>query len=426
MIFFGLLLVFCFEYLRPGNYVSALGILNTAVPVAVFSLSWFAKGSAANIDILKDRNGRLLLFFLFLIVLSVLTAEVTYPAFDKFKAVFGYILLFFMIAKLLTSVQQFRTLFGLLILIHVILLILNPDVVLQPETRSYLSGTTFLNDGNDFGWSLSIVIPMCLFFIQEERKLWKKVIYITALVMLLLALIGTQSRGATLALAAIILYQWVRSRKKVKGFVGIILLIGTILAYAPSAYFSRMETITDYENESSAQARLTIWGTAIRMANDHPFLGVGAGSFPTAYGTKYRPAGATATSLPWQNAHSMYFMLLGELGYPGLLFILAFFFLNWRANQQRIREISQYRSPLAETHRRLLVCIDSSLIGFAVAGAFLSGIYYPHLYVLAGLSAAVAFQYRRAMAELSDSALPNEEEHTGISGQDVPTQRFEK
>lgn len=406
MIFFGLLVVFCFEYLRPGNYVSALGLLNTPIPVAVFALSLFAKGIATNAEILKDRNGRLLLFFLFLIVLSILTAEVTYAAFDKFKTVFGYFLLFFMMAKLLTTLNRFRTLFALLILIHILLLILNPDVVLKPETRNYLSGTTFLNDGNDFAWSLSIVIPMCIFLIQEEPKFWKKIIYSAILVVLLFALIGTQSRGATLALAAVILYQWIRSRKKAKGFIGISVLVGAILVYAPSAYFERMETIKEYENESSAQARLMIWASAIRMANDHPVLGVGAGSFITAYGTRYRPPGATSTSLPWQNAHSIYFMLLGELGYPGLFFVLAFFFLNWRANQQRIREISQHQGDLAETHRRLLVCVDSSLIGLAVGGAFLSGIYYPHLYIMAGFSAAVAFQYRRVMEELTNSALP--------------------
>lgn len=406
MIFFGLLVVFCFEYLRPGNYVSVLGMLNSPIPVAVFLFSLFAKGIATNAEILKDRNGRLLLFFLFLVVLSVLTAELTYAAFDKFKTVFGYILLFFMMAKLLTSIDRFRILFALLIFIHIVLLILNPDVVLKPETRNYLSGTTFLNDGNDFAWSLSIVIPMCLFFIQEERKLWKRIFYSLILIALLFALIGTQSRGATLALAAIFLYQWIRSRKKTTGLIGIIVVVGAILAYAPSAYFERMETLREYETESSAQARLTIWASAIRMANDNPVLGVGAGSFPTAYGTKYRPPAATASSLPWQNAHSIYFMLLGELGYPGLLFVLAFFFLNWRANQQRIREISQHSGDLAETNRRLLICIDSSLIGLAVGGAFLSGIYYPHLYIMAGFSAAVAFQYRRAMDELKNSALP--------------------
>lgn len=400
MVFFGLLLVFVFEYIRPGTWVPILGSVGTVVALSVFALSLISKSDNSNADILRDRNGKLMLFFLSLVVISVLTAHVTEFAFNRFKAVLGYFFLFFMVAKLVTDLKRLRLLFILLILIHITLLILNPDVVLNPESRSYLENSGFLSDGNDFALSVCIVFPMGLFLFLESRSTWMRLFYVLSLGALLMGIIGSQSRGATLGLGAVLLYQWIRSRSKMRGILVGVMILVTILIYAPAAYFQRLETIKDYEGESSAELRLIIWQSAIRMANDHPILGVGAGHFSTMFGTQYRPPGETASSLPWQNAHSIYFMLLGELGYPGLLFLLILFFSNWGANHRRIHEVGRLPGAIAETQRRLIVCNDSSLIAFAVAGAFLSGIYYPHVFVLAGLSAAIALQYRRVMADL--------------------------
>ena len=77
MIYFGLLLVFIFEYMRPGSYVPALGILNSILPLGIFVLSIFVSSKHSNGAILQERNTWWLLYFLFLIGLSVVvTAEV--------------------------------------------------------------------------------------------------------------------------------------------------------------------------------------------------------------------------------------------------------------------------------------------------------------------------------------------------------------
>lgn len=423
MVFLGLLLVFVFEYIRPQTWVPILGTVGTVVALSVFALSLMSKSDNSNADVLNDRNGKLMLFFLSLVIISVLTAHVTEFAFNRFKAVLGYFFLFFMLAKLATDLKRLRLLFALLVIIHVVLLILNPNVVLDTTTRSYLDNSGFLSDGNDFALSACIAFPMGIFLFLEARSTWVKVLYVISLGILLLGVVGSQSRGAALGMSAILLYQWIRSRKKMRGVLVGVLILATILMYAPSAYFERLETIKDYEGESSAELRLIIWSSAIRMANDHPILGVGAGHFSTMFGTQYRPPGETASSLPWQNAHSIYFMLLGELGYPGLLFLLILFFSNWGANHRRILEVGRLPGAVAETQRRLLVCNDSSLIAFAVAGAFLSGIYYPHVFVLAGLSAAIALQYRRAIANIAEpdaqhAAMPTDEVALDAPAQD--------
>jgi len=56
-------------------------------------------------------------------------------------------------------------------------------------------------------------------------------------------------------MSAILLYQWIRSRSKMRGILVGAMILVVILIYAPSAYFQRLETIRDYEGESSAELR---------------------------------------------------------------------------------------------------------------------------------------------------------------------------
>lgn len=420
MAFLGLLVVFVFEYVRPGTWVPALGAAGTFVALGTLALALITKSENSNGDVFKDKNGLLMLWFLALVTISVLTAEVTEFAFNRFKTVLGYVFLFFMIAKLVADEKRLRTVFFVLVALHLVILVLNPKVVLNPETRNYITNAGFLGDGNDFALSVCIVLPMAIFLFQTAKSFWIRMLFMVVTCALILAIIGTQSRGATLGLAGILFYQWLRSRNKALGIMVGAVVLTLILAFAPPQYFERMNTLRDYEAESSAALRLIIWQSAIRMANDHPILGVGAGNFSVNFGRQYRPLGESSTSLPWQNAHSIYFMILGELGYPGLIFLLTFFFSNWITNHRRIRDARRLPPHVELTHRRLLVSIDSSLIAYAVTGAFLSGIYYPHVFVLAGLVAAITFHHRRVMTASADPA--NQEGSEGADTIEVARQ----
>ena len=53
--------------------------------------------------------------------------------------------------------------FGVLILVHVILAALTPEMFTDPEDRHYLASGTFLGDGNDYALSVNIAIPLSLF-----------------------------------------------------------------------------------------------------------------------------------------------------------------------------------------------------------------------------------------------------------------------
>ena len=94
--------------------------------------------------------------------------------------------------------------------------------------------------------------------------------------------------------------------------------------------------MTKYEADPSAQGRIMAWSSAIRMAVDHPLTGCGAGHFSVAFGRHYRPPGVGQTEMPWLNAHSIYFLALGEFGLSGIAFLLGLLITNLIRNERII------------------------------------------------------------------------------------------
>lgn len=402
MLYLGLLAAFILEYVRPGTYIPIINAikLNTVVPLLVFALTLYAQRPATNQDILWHRNGRWLALFLALLGVSVLHADVTLYSYDAFKAVLGYVFLFFLLGKLLDDRAKLKGFFITLALSHVVLVALNPNLVLHPEIRSYIEGVTFLGDGNDFALSVTLLIPLCLYVLIDSNSKLAKIGVLAILATLVLSVIGTSSRGASIAVAGVVLYLWWRGRAKMMGLVAIGALLIAVIAYAPPEYFERLESIKSYEEEGSAQGRILAWQSAMRMAADHPLLGVGSGHFPVKLGTEYRPPEFGDRNLPWLTAHSIYFLILGELGYPGIIFLLGLIFSSFRAGERNIKRLRQSEVPLARSYERLFLCLNGSLVGFAIGGAFLSALYYPHLFVIAGLFVAAELMYRRDEARL--------------------------
>ncbi len=240
-----------------------------------------------------------------------------------------------MIIRQVASLGRLKTVMSTLVLVHVLVIALYPDVVLNPETRHYLAGT-FLGDGNDFAWSACIAIPFALFLAYSSDSKFLKVAFYGIFVLLILAVIGTQSRGASLAIGVAMVYLVMKSRRKALALAAVGVLVAMVLLFAPDAYFERMGSIKDYETEGSAQGRILAWKTATSMALDHPLTGVGAGHFGVMFGFKYKPADYIG---PYLNAHSIYFVMLGEFGFPGILMLLGVIIGNVVRNERVIRSL---------------------------------------------------------------------------------------
>ena len=135
--------------------------------------------------------------------------------------------------------------------------------------------------------------------------------------------------------------------------------------------------------DESAQERLSAWGAAINMALAKPLAGVGIGNFaPSFFSYVEDFPGRDMT------AHSTWFGVLGETGWPGLIAFLAMVGACFRSVlRSYVRLRASGAPPIMSATAFALV---SGLLGFCVAGSFLTqGFGWP-IYIMVGLTAAVS------------------------------------
>jgi len=179
-----------------------------------------------------------------------------------------------------------------------------------------------------------------------------------------LAAIGSQSRGAFLAIAAMSAALWWRSNNKVT--LGILLLVASpmMIAFMPDHWMQRMETIGNYEQDQSAMGRINAWKTSVNIAGDRLF-GAGFASDQPLVFSVYAPD----PSKPLV-AHSIYFQVLGQHGYIGLAMFLLIWWTTLRM-AARAEKLSKGNPDLAWV-QLLMRMVRVSFVGYLVGGAFLN------------------------------------------------------
>jgi putative inorganic carbon (HCO3(-)) transporter len=398
-LYWWLLVALIFEYARPGAHFPALQALPfySVIPLSLFVLTWFVPGLRPWRDIVRDPMTKWLVVFIVFMLGSMLWADNKTRTLDNFERSLGYFFLFLMIVRIVTTEQRVRGVFVTLICCHLFLLIMSPQVVLDPSVRHYIRGAPFLGDGNDYSLSVCLLVPFAIHVSLTAKTRFRQILGWSVCLVLILAIVGTQSRGATLGVAAVFGYLWLQSSRKglTLAAIGVAALIA--IMFAPAVYFERMSTIVEYQQESSAMSRIEAWKAGTRMALDNP-LGVGSGNFPNNF-PKYRGPNAPVR---WMTAHSMYFLVLGELGFLGLLLLFRLVLGNLWIHGRMRRALQQKTDlPEATAHSRTLYMMSAGFVGLAVAGAFLSVTYYPHIFVLNGLAIA----YRAIVVEKTGVAL---------------------
>jgi probable O-glycosylation ligase (exosortase A-associated) len=226
----------------------------------------------------------------------------------------------------------------------------------------------FIEGNNEIGLALVMVIPLMNYLRMVATRRWLRIALLVTILFTAIAVLGTQSRGAFLAILAMGAVLWFRSKEKAKAAV-IMGLIGlSLTAFMPESWEARMQTIGTFEQDGSAMGRINAWQMAIHLANDRP-LGGGFYIYTEDVFARYAPVPDDLHA-----AHSIYFQILGEHGYFGLLMFLlvgAFTFLT--AN--RIRRESVNREN-AQWLYHLAGMMQVSMVGYAVGGAFLSLAYF--------------------------------------------------
>lgn len=390
--FWMLALYFVFEYGRIHSLIPALQpfripfMLTLLMPVL-----WLAWGDKR---VLKDPLIILYGLFVALCGLSIFWSVNQYWAFQTTQFMVAFLIAGTIpAAGLLNDRRKLSAFFTVWVVIHVF-------VAYTSLTNEGRGTGSFLVDENDMSLALNMAIPYAYFLLQStERGKLFKLGMVLAIAAMVAAIIYSDSRGGLVGLVVVTAGILFTTKNRIRNAA--IISVFALVAYlnVPDGYVDSMATMADAEDNTRVE-RIWSWRLGWHMYLDHPIAGVGAANWGWRV-AEYEAILGDYTgrrSLAGRVSHSLYFTLIPELGTIGVILygsIVALLVgrlrgIIKREDKRAAEAAGKKRAPPTEAGllaRAMLV----SMLGLFSSGAFISVLYYGHLWYLIGFVLALHY-----------------------------------
>ncbi len=341
-----------------------------------------------------------MIYFVILAVISLSFSVWKGASFEVLKGpILSMAILYFLVLKTTKSYLDVKFYFFSLLIIAGSLAI---STATLGATGRLSVGVTL--DPNDLAMVLVTILPFSIIYFLKSTGTMRMT-YGGLMVVVLLAIILTGSRGGFLGLVAVMGYLVFKRYPGVNGEKGKIyffrkttltaVAVSVFLALSPPEYIERINSLfnleDDYNVSNSKTGRLGIWASGIDIMMSRPY-GVGIGAFPAAQGM-------LADDGAYKTAHNTLLLVGVELGFLGLLLFLSFYVLA-------IKSLSKIQSASTPEKREMClfgIALRASLLGFFVTSFFLSQAYSSLFYFLIALSVLLSLVYEKNESNCNDN-----------------------
>ena len=254
---------------------------------------------------------------------------------------------------------------------------------------------SFIADNNALALALCMVLPLMRYLQLHSSQKFVRLGLGIGMLCTGVAILGTYSRGGLIGLAIVAGALFVKSRRRLT-----VVLVAVVVGFAayhfmPPQWMARMDTLHNATQTGSGETRIQSWEFSTNVALHHPFVGGGFDVYQSNdMWAQYGPAGAIPRAV-----HSIYFRVLGEQGFPGLVLFLGLLAVSWR-NCSQVRKQTK-DPPEQKWAYDLASMLQVTLLAFAAAGAFLPMTYFDLAYQLMALCAVLALHVRHQAQQLS-------------------------
>jgi len=362
------------EYVRPQSIITWLDFLPWA--------KLFLLGSLIGVFMEKDRkwvsspiNKWMILFFLS-VLWSTLNAHYPEFSYKNLANFYTWLVIYFLIINIVTTPQ--RLLFFLAIFC-IASFKLSFSLAITWAKRGFsfaswgLSGPPgFFQNSGELAiqmvvfWPIGLAIALSL---KPYVPVWKYRVLMLMPITASMVILGASSRGAQLAMVVQFFLRFFKQIFKVKVLVGIIVVVVAGWHFLPEEQKMRF---AESGSDKTSQQRLLYWENGYQMMNDFPLTGVGYFNFRHYYEDYYSEDMLYSSA---QLPHNIFVQVGADLGYIGLFIYLMLIFSAFSA----LSKIGKDTVP--SIFGELSIAFKISLIGFVVAGQFVSVVYYPFMWV---------------------------------------------
>lgn len=273
-------------------------------------------------------------------------------------------------------------------------------------------GLSNVGDNNSFAVAILMLIPMIFYLYKQSAEKLVRISCLVGISLCVISIIATFSRGGFIGLMLLAL-TFVSGRKNKIWAGSVVAVLAIIVLFVtPDSFFQRVDTIDAVRQDSSFMGRVIAWKMSLLIALDHPLLGGGfhAVQHPDVWAA-YKPFFYTLDFIPTQDpgvlphaAHSIYFEVLGDLGFLGLavfLGLLAVGLLGAWSVKRRTRG-----HPEMEWAHELARMLQLSLLVYAVTGAALSMGYFEMFYIMLTVTSVLRRCVREEYGRVRSAVTP--------------------
>jgi putative inorganic carbon (HCO3(-)) transporter len=343
-------------------------------------------------DFYLDTTLLLLVLFGLAATFSWFDAIVSSPAATElYQKLLKEIVLVFVIAAVMTTRAHIDRLVLVIVVSLGFLAVKEGLIFLLTAGGHKIEGSGALGDNNGLAAALLMVIPLVSYLARYSVLRIVRIGMLTVLGLSVVTVVATYSRGGFIGLVVLGAFMVKNSRRPL--LMLLLSVFAGVLVYslAPGTWFSRIQTIESADNDSSFMGRVVAWKISLLIAMDHPLFGGGMHAVqnllvwdtykPNLHRVDFintPPAGEAARA-----AHSIYFEVLGDLGFVGLTLFLAMLGValwncRWLYSMCRGHASLVWAADLARM-------VQISLVVYLTTGAALSNGYYELLYILVAL-----------------------------------------
>jgi probable O-glycosylation ligase (exosortase A-associated) len=270
---------------------------------------------------------------------------------------------------------------------------------------------SFFYGNNEIGLVINMLWPVFLVMARNEKNKWLKRLLWLFFWISPLTIVLTKSRGAALAMGVTGTVLLTRVKHKVAFLLMGCLLLLVAVPFVPTEWYGRMATIKNYEQDASARGRINAWHAAWNLALDRPLTGGGLRALNSpAIIYRYAP-----NPMDYHDVHSIYFEVLGEIGFPGLIVYLALIIATVQSLRKIIR--NSRTLPGGEFFANYANATLLGLVAYLFNGIFLGLAYFDLFYQFVGFTVSLQVILRKELelqannAKVEDLDPPQEEHH---------------
>ena len=330
----------------------------------------------------------LLMFTLFMHLSFLVAFNIDWSL--KFYILFvQWIIVFFLITAIVTTKERFYILFTVFFLCAL-------KIAIGTSKNWALRGFGFTSWGlkgppGYFENSGELAILMLILFpigyylyktLKNDVRTWEKYVLLAATICPVLTILGASSRGAQVALAVQLVLMFWRQIFKPKALIGILIVGALGWQILPQ---EQKDRFTEIGTDKSSLQRQLYWENGWEMMKDNPVLGVGYYNFRPYYETYYpEDVLYKHAELP----HNIFIQIGTDSGFLGLS---VYFLIILAALLKKALYIKRSKNSavVPDIYSALYPALKFGIIGFVIAGQFVTVGYYPFLWLSLSLMYAM-------------------------------------